>query len=186
MATTDVNAVFKEVADLKEMNENVQIKLKTWWRQQNKSSVVAEVIKECLGVCLIVPGKTRWNSEYDAIAQVNYYTLFFFLLINIQTVTDLQHHRSFTRKVEHHNRTNRAAEIVIVRGGVHKRICVGDATHCVHIGHFTARKVYVHGILAPIHLWSVAVIGSKAKQRWKTIKALHFTIGSSNIIHQIR
>ncbi|XP_055534147.1 uncharacterized protein LOC129723764 [Wyeomyia smithii] len=71
VATTDVSAVFKESNELNKMNETVQKKLKTWWMQQSESSVVADVIKECLGVCLITPVKSDWISEYDAISLIS-------------------------------------------------------------------------------------------------------------------
>lgn len=55
---------------ISKMETNVEKKLKTWWRLQNKSSAVAEIIKSGFGVYLDTPCKTRWNSEHDARQQV--------------------------------------------------------------------------------------------------------------------
>lgn len=37
------------------------------WNKQNRSTQVADSIKECFGVYLVTPNETRWNSTYDSI-----------------------------------------------------------------------------------------------------------------------
>ncbi|XP_062534372.1 uncharacterized protein LOC134203535 [Armigeres subalbatus] len=68
VASTDAQKV--EAKKFNQARSCALEKLKTWWKLQSKSSVVADVIKDCIGVTLTVPVKTRWNSEYDSIAQI--------------------------------------------------------------------------------------------------------------------
>lgn len=39
--------------------------------KQNRSVVSSERIKDALGVLLVTPGETRWNSLYDAVSKVH-------------------------------------------------------------------------------------------------------------------
>jgi len=45
-------------------------KLTALWNKQNRSVVASEKIKDSLGMLLVTPGETRWNSMYDAVTRV--------------------------------------------------------------------------------------------------------------------
>ena len=45
-------------------------KLSALWNKQNRSALAAEKILQTLGVLLVTPGQTRWNSTYDAVVRV--------------------------------------------------------------------------------------------------------------------
>ncbi|KAJ1529965.1 hypothetical protein ONE63_006693 [Megalurothrips usitatus] len=64
MTALDSNVAYRRVHD------STSRKLNKWWRKQSRVDMVALAIKEGLGVQLKVPGKTRWNSEFDGKKQV--------------------------------------------------------------------------------------------------------------------
>ncbi|XP_052130245.1 uncharacterized protein LOC127751171 [Frankliniella occidentalis] len=70
LGTQDIKVALELNANFKTMHESTTKKLKEWWRRQNRSDLVAAAIQEGLGVKLQVPGDTRWNSQYDARAQI--------------------------------------------------------------------------------------------------------------------
>ena len=49
------------------------------WNKQNQSVAAYEKIKDALGMLLVTPRETRWNSLYDAVSKVH----------NILSVPDL-------------------------------------------------------------------------------------------------
>lgn len=70
LGSKDAKEALEKNSASKKIHEQIHEKLRTIWRRQNKSGLVAEAIQEGLGVKLKIPGETRWNSEYDAKAQV--------------------------------------------------------------------------------------------------------------------
>ena len=60
VATTDADKF--QGATLKKASVLTFAKLSAIWNKQNRSTVVAEKIKETLGTLLPTPGATRWNS----------------------------------------------------------------------------------------------------------------------------
>ncbi|XP_052130876.1 uncharacterized protein LOC127751404 [Frankliniella occidentalis] len=70
VATQDVKAALDANVAYKKIHESTYDKLKVWWRRQNRSDLVADAIKDGLGVKLQVPGDTRWNSVFDAKSQI--------------------------------------------------------------------------------------------------------------------
>ncbi|KAE8752748.1 hypothetical protein FOCC_FOCC000489 [Frankliniella occidentalis] len=70
MATTDVKAVVDANAAFKKIFDSTEGKLRKYWRLQSKSTLVAESIQEGIGVKLVIPGETRWNSRFDAKKQI--------------------------------------------------------------------------------------------------------------------
>jgi len=71
LGTQDVKVALETNANFRKMHEATTVKIKEWWRRQNRSDLVASAIQDGLGVKLQVPGDTRWNSEYDARNQVS-------------------------------------------------------------------------------------------------------------------
>jgi len=55
----------------KKLHDSTVDKLKIWHRRQGRSDMVAHVLKEQLGVLLIVPCVTRWNGNFDSMLQVS-------------------------------------------------------------------------------------------------------------------
>jgi hypothetical protein len=55
----------------KQISTQTFAKLTALWNKQNRSVNVAELIRESLGMLLVTPGDTRWNSFYDAMKKVN-------------------------------------------------------------------------------------------------------------------
>lgn len=41
------------------------------WNKQGRSTKLADLVKQNLGVYLITPNETRWNSLYDAVVLLN-------------------------------------------------------------------------------------------------------------------
>ena len=70
LATKDARKAFDQDASYRKKFESTEEKLKTWWRRQGRSDLVAATIKEGLGVKLEVPTDVRWNSEFDGKSQV--------------------------------------------------------------------------------------------------------------------
>ena len=46
-------------------------KLTALWNKQNRSVAASEKIKDALGMLLVTPGESRWNSVYDALCKVH-------------------------------------------------------------------------------------------------------------------
>ncbi|KAK3918518.1 Myosin-binding protein C, cardiac-type [Frankliniella fusca] len=70
LGSADAKAALDRNAAYKKIHDQTDEKLRTCWRRQNQSTLVAEAIQAGLGVKLQIPGETRWNSEYDAKAQI--------------------------------------------------------------------------------------------------------------------
>lgn len=68
IATVDASKF--EDSILKKVSVQVFSKLYYIWNKQNRSSTVAEKIKEAFGFLLPTPGDTRWNSVFDAVSKI--------------------------------------------------------------------------------------------------------------------
>lgn len=55
---------------LKRISVQTFAKLTGLWNLQNRSPIASEKIKNALGVLLVTPGATRWNSVYDSVAKI--------------------------------------------------------------------------------------------------------------------
>ena len=68
VATTDVAGL---QGTLKKTSVQTFAKLSGLWNKQNRSVPAANAIKAALGILLVTPCETRWNSYYDAVSKVN-------------------------------------------------------------------------------------------------------------------
>ncbi|VDK47616.1 unnamed protein product [Anisakis simplex] len=70
IATKDSEKVLDKIA-FKKAYRSALAKAKALWNRQNQSTITANALHKELGVRLIVPSDTRWNSFYDAIVCLN-------------------------------------------------------------------------------------------------------------------
>ena len=69
LATTDAKKADTHQRYSK-ISSSFMAKVKKLWKAQSKSTLKAEVIEEHVGGRLKIPGATRWNSMYDALASL--------------------------------------------------------------------------------------------------------------------
>ncbi|KAF0697954.1 Uncharacterized protein FWK35_00037197 [Aphis craccivora] len=66
ISSTDIRSAL-ETPSYKRQSRQTFAKCNNIWNKQNRSKLVADSIKNAIGIHLITPNETRWNSTFDSV-----------------------------------------------------------------------------------------------------------------------